>query len=99
MYHIKITQNGETKLDVDTKALFATIDEGDSVSGIAAFDGASSNDIVALLRAQDEYKEETLRDHPSVRILYRLGKLVTEEDKKDKTESDLLDELISALKD
>ena len=95
MLHITITEDGETKVDLDTKGIIAAIDNGDTTQGISVIQKLSAGDILALFSALDEAKNNLINAHPTLKLLT----LLDQADKKEVKLDRVAELLAEALED
>lgn len=76
MFHITITQDGETKLDLDTKAIIGAFDQDEeTTTGFALIDKASATELAAVIDTAEQEIKTILEECPSVVTLRLMAKL------------------------
>jgi len=89
MFHITITHNGETEVDLDTNAIIGAYNaDEDTTTGFTLVEKASSVELAAVLDATETAIANVEEKSPGVKLLRMMAKLKqkAEEKKEEKKE-------------
>jgi hypothetical protein len=83
MFHITITKDGETKLDLDTKVIIGAFDQDeDTTAGFALIDKASPVELAAVIDAAESEIKSLLEQEPAVALHIMMAKFRARNEKK-----------------